>query len=106
VERLGEAMLAVQVVSCNVDSDSRIHALLRRPGNAHAWKWSLQYGQAAGFTSRRSRATVPANQNGRGRRYFVHGPLKLLGYAIVALMAVAVIYAAYISVTYWTGIGV
>jgi hypothetical protein len=29
-----------------------------------------------------------------------------LGYAIVALMAVAVIYAAYISVTYWTGIGV
>ncbi len=36
----------------------------------------------------------------------MHGPLKLVSYAIVLLMALAVLYAAYISVTYWTGIGV
>jgi hypothetical protein len=36
----------------------------------------------------------------------VHGPLKLVSYVIVLLMALAVLYAAYISVTYWTGIGV
>jgi hypothetical protein len=36
----------------------------------------------------------------------MHGSLKLLSYVIVLLMAVAVLYAAYISVTYWSGIGV
>jgi hypothetical protein len=36
----------------------------------------------------------------------LHGPLKLLSYVIVLIMALAVLYAAYISVTYWTGIGV
>jgi hypothetical protein len=36
----------------------------------------------------------------------VHGSLKLLSYVIVALMAAAVAYAATISVTYWSGIGV
>lgn len=36
----------------------------------------------------------------------VHRPLKLLGHVIVLLMALAIVYAAYISVTYWTGIGV
>lgn len=36
----------------------------------------------------------------------MHGPLKLVSYVIVLLMALAVLYAAYISVTYWTGIGV
>jgi hypothetical protein len=36
----------------------------------------------------------------------VYGPIKLAGYLIVLLMAVAVLYAAYISVTYWAGIGV
>lgn len=36
----------------------------------------------------------------------MHGPLKLVSYVIVLLMAAAVLYAAYISVTYWTGIGV
>jgi hypothetical protein len=36
----------------------------------------------------------------------VYGPIKLVGYLIVLLMAVAVLYAAYISVTYWAGIGV
>lgn len=36
----------------------------------------------------------------------VHGPLKLVSFVIVLLMALAVLYAAYISVTYWTGIGV
>ena len=36
----------------------------------------------------------------------VHAPLKVLSYVIAALMAVAVAYAAYISVAYWSGIGV
>ena len=36
----------------------------------------------------------------------MHGPLKLVSYVIVLLMALAVLYAAFISVTYWTGIGV
>ncbi|MFC4159165.1 hypothetical protein [Chitinimonas lacunae] len=36
----------------------------------------------------------------------VLGALKTLSYLIVLLMAVAVIYAAYMSVTYWAGIGV
>jgi hypothetical protein len=48
----------------------------------------------------------PPNQNEQGRRCCVHGPLKLVSYVIVLLMALAVLYAAYISVTYWTGIGV
>jgi hypothetical protein len=36
----------------------------------------------------------------------LHGVLKLVSYVIVLLMAVAVLYAAYMSVTYWRGIGV
>jgi hypothetical protein len=36
----------------------------------------------------------------------MHGPLKLVSYVIVLLMALSVAYGAYISVTYWTGIGV
>jgi hypothetical protein len=36
----------------------------------------------------------------------MHGPLKFVSYLIVLLMAVAAIYALYISVTYWSGIGV
>ena len=36
----------------------------------------------------------------------MHGPLRLVSYVIVASMAGAVLYAFYISVTYWTGIGV
>jgi hypothetical protein len=36
----------------------------------------------------------------------MHGPLRLLSYVIVASMAGAVLYAFYISVTYWTGISV
>jgi hypothetical protein len=36
----------------------------------------------------------------------MHGPLKLVSYLIVLLMALAVIYAVYISATYWAGIGV
>ena len=36
----------------------------------------------------------------------MHGPLKLVSYLIVLLMALAVLYAAYIAVTYWSGIGV
>lgn len=34
------------------------------------------------------------------------GPLRVFGYVVVLLMAVAIVYAAYISVTYWSGIAV
>ena len=34
------------------------------------------------------------------------GPFRIFGYAVVLLMAVAMLYAAWISVTYWSGIGV
>lgn len=36
----------------------------------------------------------------------MHGPLKLVSYAVVLLMASAVLYVAYISMTHWSGIGV
>ncbi len=35
-----------------------------------------------------------------------HGPMKILGYVVLALMAAAIVYAGYISITYWSGIGV
>jgi hypothetical protein len=34
------------------------------------------------------------------------GPFKMFGYAVVLLMFVAMLYAAFISVKYWSGIGV
>lgn len=36
----------------------------------------------------------------------MHAPLRLVSHFIVASMAGAMLYAFYISVTYWTGIGV
>lgn len=36
----------------------------------------------------------------------MHRPLKLVGYLVVAVMAVAVMYVAYISIQHWSGIGV
>lgn len=36
----------------------------------------------------------------------MHGSLKALGYAVVALMAGAALFAFYMSVTHWSGIGV
>ncbi len=36
----------------------------------------------------------------------MHGPLKWASYAIVALMALAALYSLYISIKYWSGIGV
>ena len=36
----------------------------------------------------------------------IHRTLKLVGTVVLLLMAVAIVYAAVISVTYWTGIGV
>lgn len=36
----------------------------------------------------------------------MHASLKLVSYVIVLLMVVAVAYAAYIALTYWTGISV
>jgi hypothetical protein len=34
------------------------------------------------------------------------GPLKLFAYVVVLLMAVAILYAAAITVTHWSGINV
>ena len=31
----------------------------------------------------------------------MHGPLKIFGYVVVLLMAVSMLYAAYISIKYW-----
>lgn len=36
----------------------------------------------------------------------LHKPLRILSTVVLLLMAVAVVYAASISVLYWTGIGV
>ncbi len=33
-------------------------------------------------------------------------PLRLFSYVVVALMLVAIAYAAFISIKYWSGIGV
>ena len=33
-------------------------------------------------------------------------PMKIVGYVVLALMAIAIIYAGYISLTHWAGIGV
>ena len=33
-------------------------------------------------------------------------PLKLFGHVVVALLVVAIAYAAFISIKYWSGIGV
>lgn len=34
------------------------------------------------------------------------GPLKVFGFVVVLLMVAAMLYAAYISITYWSGIAV
>ena len=36
----------------------------------------------------------------------VHNVLKFVSYAVLVLMASAVVYASVIGITYWTGIGV
>lgn len=36
----------------------------------------------------------------------LHGPMKVVALVVLLLMAVAMVYAAYISVAHWTGIGV
>ena len=33
-------------------------------------------------------------------------PLRLFTYVVIALMLVAIVYAAFISIKYWSGIGV
>lgn len=33
-------------------------------------------------------------------------PVKMFAYAVVLLVAVAICYAAYMSIAYWSGIGV
>jgi len=34
------------------------------------------------------------------------GPFRVFGYVVVVLMGAAMLYATYISVTYWSGISV
>lgn len=36
----------------------------------------------------------------------MHGPLKLLSYVVILLMLIAMVYSGYISIEYWSGIGV
>lgn len=36
----------------------------------------------------------------------MHGPLKLFSYVVILLMVVAMVYSGYISIAYWSGIGV
>jgi hypothetical protein len=36
----------------------------------------------------------------------MHGSLKAFSFVVLALMVVGVVYASYIGITYWTGIGV
>lgn len=33
-------------------------------------------------------------------------PVKIVGYVVLVLMAVAIVYAGYITLTHWSGIGV
>ncbi len=35
-----------------------------------------------------------------------HTPMKIVGYIVLLLMAIAIIYAGYITLTHWAGIGV
>lgn len=39
-----------------------------------------------------------------GAAYYT--PMKIVGYIVLFLMAVALIYAGYITLTHWAGIGV
>ena len=34
------------------------------------------------------------------------GPMKIFGYVVVLLMGIAMLYAAFISIKYWSGISV
>lgn len=36
----------------------------------------------------------------------LHGPLKVLALIVIALLIVSLVYAGYISITHWSGIGV
>jgi hypothetical protein len=36
----------------------------------------------------------------------MHSSLKLFSYVVILLMAIAMLYSAYISIKYWAGIGV
>lgn len=36
----------------------------------------------------------------------MHGPLKLFSYVVILLMVIALLYSGYISIKYWSGIGV
>lgn len=47
----------------------------------------------------------PKKQN-KNAGYNMHSTLKLVSYVIVLLVIVAILYAGYTSVKYWSGIGV
>ena len=36
----------------------------------------------------------------------LHGPVKIVSLVVLLLLLASVLYAGYIAVTYWTGIGV
>ncbi|HEY8555387.1 MAG TPA: hypothetical protein VIL43_12710 [Burkholderiales bacterium] len=36
----------------------------------------------------------------------IYRPLKVLSYVVILLVAAAILYAVYISIRYWSGIGV
>jgi hypothetical protein len=36
----------------------------------------------------------------------MHGPLKIFSYVIILLMLLALLYSGFISIKYWSGIGV
>ncbi len=36
----------------------------------------------------------------------LYGSLKIVGYVVLAAMLASILYAAYISLTHWSGIGV
>ena len=36
----------------------------------------------------------------------MHSSLKIFSYVVILLMAIAMLYSAYISIKYWAGIGV
>jgi hypothetical protein len=49
---------------------------------------------------------VPDNQKSNLGYNNMHASLKLLGYVIVLLMIVAILYSGYTSIKYWPGISV
>ena len=66
--------------------------------------------------AQRSRVTAGTPTTGTGhpaenkeapmRSSALYGPVKIVGYVVLAAMASAIVYAVWISLTHWGGIGV